>query len=402
MVDVLIGIQWGDEGKGKIIDFLAPKYDVVARFNGGPNAGHSIIYNDKVYALHLIPSGIFYGKICVIGNGVVIDPVALKKEIEDLEVDGIRVRQNLLISSLAHIITPCCIYDDAQKEKTLKIGTTGKGIGPAYMRKAERSGVRVCDITTEYINGLKFEHIENDEQREKNANYIQALEFLMCLKIGSLETYLNNPDFNILAEGAQGTFLDIDFGTYPYVSSSHSTIGGVMTGLGISHRNINKVYGVFKAYMTRVGNGPFVTELKDEMGEKIRTLGNEYGSTTGRPRRCGWSDLPMLRYACMINGVTDLIMTKADVLNDFENVKLCLGYDIPNAFDNGEYGLMYDYVHMRYKDTTIPIYQDFFGWNTETNKLPLEAYIKFIEDETGVPITYVSHGRERNSIYMRK
>ena len=395
-VSVLLGLQFGDCGKGKVIDFLAPNYDVIARFNGANNAGHSIIFNDKVYALHLIPSGIFYGKICVIGNGVVIDPIALKKEIEELERDGIRVTKNLYISSLAHIITPGCIYDDAQKEKVLKIGTTGKGVGPAYMRKAERSGIRVCDITTEFINKIKIDlHVDTNE-------YIQGLEFLMSLNIASLETYLNNPDINILAEGAQGTFLDIDFGTYPYVSSSHSTIGGVITGLGISHRNINKVYGVFKAYMTRVGNGPFVTELKDEMGEKIRTIGNEFGSTTGRPRRCGWSDIPMLRYACMINGVTDLIMTKADVLNDFEQVKLCLGYDIPNAFDNGEHGLMYDYVHMRYKDSTIPIYQDFIGWNTETNKQPLEAYIKFIEDETCTPITYVSHGRERNSIYMRK
>jgi len=317
MVDVLLGLQFGDEGKGKIIDFLTPNYDVVARFNGGPNAGHSIIFNGKTYALHLIPSGIFHGKICVIGNGVIIDPISLKQEIEMLEKDGIEVRKNLLISSNAHIITPQHIIEDGEKEKILKIGTTGRGIGPCYKSKVERTGLRICNIREEVIKMWTGGEL----QPYNNPEFADALRYLLTLQISNLEKYLNDPELKILAEGAQGTFLDIDFGTYPYVTSSNTTIGAVMTGLGVSPKRINKIYGVFKSYSTRVGNGPFVTELKDEIGEKIQKLGGEFGSTTGRSRRCGWLDLPMLSYSCVINGVTDLIMTKSDILNDFEKVK---------------------------------------------------------------------------------
>ena len=305
-ISTVLGLQFGDCGKGKIIDYLANNYDVVARFNGGNNCGHTVYYNNKKYSLHLVPSGIFYGKLCIIGNGVVIDPIALKQEIELLEADDINVKDNLYISKFAHIITPEHIQKDIDNEKVLKIGTTKKGIGPCYTSKTERTGIRVCDVSSIL------------DKYKDNVEYYNALQYLSTLKISNLESYLNDKNTEILAEGAQGTLLDVDFGTYPFVSSSNSTIGGVMTGLGVSHKNIRSVYGVFKAYMTRVGNGPFVTEVKGKIGEKIREVGGEYGATTGRPRRCGWLDIPALRYACMINGVTNLVMTKSDVLNDFD------------------------------------------------------------------------------------
>jgi len=390
MIDVLMGIQFGDEGKGKIIDYIASNYDSVARFNGGANAGHSIFHNNKNYVLHLIPSGIFYGKKCIIGNGVVVNPITLKEEIENLEKDGIDVKSNLYISKYAHLVTPYHIFEDKEKEKKLKIGTTGKGIGPCYKSKVERTGLRICDINEDYIESLG---ISNDIK-----DFKESLEYLTSLKISSVEYFLNDKNLEILAEGAQGTLLDIDFGTYPYVSSSNSTIGGVMTGLGVSHQNIRKVYGVFKAYMTRVGNGPFATEIKGKIGEKIRDIGSEYGATTGRARRCGWLDIPALKYACMINGVTELIMTKADVLNDFDEVKICIGY---NALDESEEYSYYNFDNTIYIKDPKPIYKKFKGWNTKDNKVPLEEFILFIEKEVGIKITIVSTGVERYDLYER-
>lgn len=397
MIDVLMGLQYGDEGKGKIIDYLANNYDVVARFNGGNNAGHSIVYNNKVYALHLIPSGIFYGKKCFIGNGVVIDPIALRTEIEMLEADGIEVRKHLIISPGAHILTPDHIKEDKEKEKTLNIGTTGRGIGPCYKSKAERTGLRVFDMD-KWIRVEKSVPLK--KYKLKNTEFIDAVEFLLTLQIGSARGYLNDPKTEIMAEGAQGVLLDIDHGTYPFVTSSNTTIGGVMTGLGVSHKNIRKVYGVFKAYMTRVGNGPFTTELKNDIGEQIRKIGGEFGATTGRPRRCGWLDIPALRYACEINGVTDLIMTKADVLNDFGTIRACIGYNYFDMDYKEEFSY-YNYSNKVHDDMAEPIYVDFIGWNTDTNKDPLEQYIQYIEREVGVPVTLVSIGRDRNNIYQR-
>ena len=393
MIDVLLGIQFGDEGKGKIIDFLANDYDVVARFNGGANAGHSIYFNNKKYALHLIPSGIFYGKKCVIGNGVVIDPSALKQEIELLELDGIDVKNNLYISRYAHIIIPDMIAEDQNNKK---IGTTGRGIGPCYTAKVNRTGKRICDFDKTEIDN----YIKNVDLSDVYHQFYMSLQFLLTLRIANLETYLNDKNTDILAEGAQGTLLDIEFGTYPYVTSSSTTIGGVMTGLGVSHTNIRNVYGVFKAYMTRVGNGPFVTEVKGKIGEKLREAGNEYGATTGRPRRCGWLDIPALRFACMINGITNLIMTKSDVLNDFDDVKVCVGYSFVDPDDNETYSF-YNYDNTIYNKDAKPIYKKFNSWNTINNKEPLEEYIQFIESEVGVKVSFVSVGVERSDLYER-
>lgn len=399
MIDVLMGLQFGDEGKGKIIDYIADNYDAVARFNGGANAGHSIYFNDKKYALHLIPSGIFYGKKCIIGNGVVIDPVALKQEIETLEADGIDVKNNLYISRYAHIVLPQHIKTDKEKEQILKIGTTGRGIGPTYTAKAERTGKRVCDFNKNEIDDyLKI--IGTPDLSDENHNFHVAMQFLLTLNIANLERFVNDKNLQILAEGAQGTLLDVDFGTYPYVSSSNSTVGGVMTGLGVSHKNVNNVCGVFKAYMTRVGNGPFVTEVKGKVGEKIREIGNEYGATTGRPRRCGWLDIPALRYACMINGVSSLIMTKADVLNDFDEIKVCIGYSFVDEQDGEEYSF-YEYDNMVYSKNAKPIYKKFKGWNTKDNIEPLEKFMEYIESEVGVKISIVSTGVGRYDLYER-
>lgn len=393
-VSVVIGLAFGDEGKGKIIDYLSEDYEVVARFNGGNNCGHTIYYNNKKYALHLIPSGIFYGKKCVIGNGVVIDPIALKQEIEILEADGIDVKNNLYISSNAHIVYPWHKEQDVRNDTSLGIGTTKRGIGPCYTSKIQRTGSRVCDLK----NHLKrFSDVYKIEPE-----LYDAIDFLLSLQITNIEYFLNDPELKILAEGAQGSLLDIDFGTYPYVSSSNSTIGGVITGLGVPPQRINKVYGVFKAYMTRVGNGPFITELNDEVGEKIRELGGEYGATTGRPRRCGWLDVLTLKYACMINGVTDLVMTKADVLCDFEEVKLGIGYNIPHFFEDGSPGETNIFENKYYNNSTKPIYLPFPGWNMKDKRRNLERYIKYIESETDVPITIVSFGKNREDIYKRK
>ena len=402
MIDVLMGLQFGDEGKGKIVDYLANNYDIIARFSGGANCGHTIFYNNKKYALHLIPSGIFYGKKCVIGNGVVIDPIGLKEEIEMIENDGIEVKKNLFISSNAHIVFPDHKKQDGGTNEK-KIGTTGKGIGPCYTSKIQRTGHRVCDINKkevdEYLSRIKSGNGIPDVNDPYHMFHV-ALYYLLTLQITNMEYFLNDRNLEILAEGAQGTLLDVDFGTYPYVSSSNSTIGGVMTGLGVSHKNIGYVYGVFKAYMTRVGNGPFVTEDKGELGEQIRKIGNEFGATTGRPRRCGWLDIPALKYACMINGITNLVMTKADILNDFDEVKVCIGYTYFDE-DCQEEMSFYRYDNKVYTEDSKPIYKSFKGWNTVNNKEPLEEYIKYIENEVDVKISIVSYGRDRNNIYHR-
>ena len=393
MITVLMGCQWGDEGKGKIIDFLAKDYQYIARFSGGNNAGHTLIYNNKTYALHLIPSGIFYGKKCVIGNGVVIDPVALKKEIELLEANGISVKENLLISNNAHIITPEHIQEDIDNEKIYNIGTTKKGIGPAYTAKVKRTGLKVCNIRDQVIDMWGGEPHNNPEFQE-------ALRYLLTLQIVNLEYLLNDPYVDILAEGAQGALLDVDFGTYPYVTSSNTTIGSVMTGLGVSHKNIKNVFGVFKAYLTRVGSGPFLTELQGKIENDIRTKGNEFGSTTGRPRRCGWLDLPALKYACMINGISELIMTKADVLSNMEKVKICIGYEIE---EDGTPVNIYRYNSNTYNEKNIkPIYKVFEGWSEflETDE-NFNKFVEFIEKELSIPIRFISNGKERTDIYER-
>lgn len=393
VIDVVLDLQFGDGGKGRIVDYKSKEdYDIIARFNGGPNSGHVIKYKNKEYALHLIPSGIFWGKKCFIGNGVVIDPISLRKEIEMVEIDGIDVRNNLYISKYCHLITPKHIEMEVDNSNSNKIGTTKRGVGPCNQDKVNRTGIRVCDITEKYLYNLKNNYWNVDDGKVKSTEYIESLKFLMTLN--QVDNSFLEEDSIILSEGAQGTLLDIDFGTYPYVTSTCTTIGSVMMGLGVSHKNIRNVYGIFKAYMTRVGNGPFVSELFDETSDKIRKIGNEYGSTTGRPRRCGWLDLPTLKYACQINGVTELIMTKADILDDFDEVKLCVGY----TNNEDEY---YDFNQGVYNEDSKPIYQSFKGWNTVTNKEPLERYIEYIEMEVGVPVTLVSYGKDRNSIYER-
>lgn len=396
MIDCVLDLAFGDCGKGKIVDYFANNYDIVARFNGGSNSGHIVYHDNKKYTLHLIPSGIFYNKQCIIGNGVVINPVSLKEEIENLESNGIDVKNNLYISKYSHIVTPYHIIEDIENDKNTKIGTTKKGIGPCYKNKADRTGIRVCDINKEYLNSFN-----NSIENQKNIKeFVESLKYLLTLKIANVEYILNDNNVDILAEGAQGTLLDIDFGTYPYVSSSNSTIGGVMTGLGVSHKNVRNVYGIFKAYMTRVGNGPFVTEIKGKISDKIREIGEEYGATTGRARRCGWLDIPALRYACMINGVTNLVMTKADVLNDFDEIKVCIGYSYFDEDYQEEFSF-YRYDNNIYSKKAKPIYKKFNSWNTIDNKQSLEDFILYIEREVGIPISFVSIGKERDDIYER-
>jgi len=379
-VDVLLGLQWGDEGKGKIVDVLTPKYDIIARFQGGPNAGHTLEFNGIKHVLHTIPSGIFHDGVAnVVGNGVVIDPVILKKEIDALVKMGVDIKKQLFISKKAHLILPTHRLIDAASEAAKgkeKIGSTLKGIGPTYMDKTGRNGLRVGDIfeTTfkekynklviKHKEILKFHDFEYDlEALEKD--FFIALEVIKNLTVIDSEHYLNNAINNnksILAEGAQGTMLDVDFGSYPFVTSSNTTTAGTCTGLGIAPNKIGKVFGIFKAYCTRVGSGPFPTELEDEVGERMRKAGNEFGSTTGRPRRCGWIDLPALKYAIMINGVTELIMMKADVLSEFETIAVCTHYIV----DGKKIDFMpYDIVS---KEVT-PVYETLKGWKEDLTKL---------------------------------
>lgn len=417
MVDVILGLQWGDEGKGKIVDYFASRYDLVARFQGGPNAGHTLYVQDKKVVLHQIPSGVFHpGTMNLIGNGVVLDPVTLKRECDTVASFGIDLRQNLFIAERTHLILPTHRALDKAAEMAKgnqKIGSTLKGIGPAYMDKTGRNGLRVGDLldknfTTSYIK-LRLKHqrlLDNYNFQEDitawEEEFFEAVEFLKQLNIVSGEYYIN--DFirkgkKVLAEGAQGSMLDIDFGTFPFVTSSNTVSAGVCSGLGVAPGHIREVIGVTKAYCTRVGGGPFPTELDDETGEKLRDKGNEYGATTGRPRRCGWIDLVALDYACMINGVTKLVMTKADVLDDFPDLKVCTAYRI-----KGKESREIPFQLIREKPE--PVYTDFRGWNkpssgaTSWEALPatMKEYIAYMNDYLGVKVSYVSNGPGRDQI----
>ena len=421
-VDVILGLQWGDEGKGKIVDVFTPRYDIIARFQGGPNAGHTIIFGGKKFVLHTIPSGIFHRKtLNVIGNGVIIDPLILFREIDKLREAGMEPAENLLVSRRAHLILPTHRLLDAalESEKGVsKIGSTLKGIGPTYTDKYGRNGLRVGNIFDHEFNAryeqLKSEHLETirhmgfdfsehlldsltfDAYEEK---WFESVKRMKDLKIIDSEIFLNSSldeGKSVLAEGAQGTMLDVDFGSYPFVTSSNTITAGVCSGLGISPRRIGKVYGIFKAYCTRVGSGPFPTELHDEVGENMRVRGNEFGSTTGRPRRCGWMDLPALRYSIMLNGVDSLIMMKADVLNPFPTVNICTDYQLGNE-KLGSFPFNLSDENLK------PVYREMEGWNSEldactkVSDIPaaLAEYIKFIEDETGVPVDILSIGPDR-------
>jgi len=419
MVDVILGLQWGDEGKGKIVDYFAPGYDVIARFQGGPNAGHTLYVNGKKVVLHQIPSGIFHeDKINLIGNGVVLDAVTLKRECETVAAHGIDYRKNLFISERAHLILPTHRALDKASEVakgTDKIGSTLKGIGPAYMDKTGRNGLRVGDLLdksfiSQYIKlRLKHQRILDNYNFQEDIStwedeFFEAIEFLKTFKIVNGEYFINEKiqqGKKVLAEGAQGSMLDVDFGTFPFVTSSSTISAGVCTGLGIAPQKIKEVYGVTKAYCTRVGSGPFPTELHDDMGELIRKTGNEFGSTTGRPRRCGWIDLVALQFACMINGVTQIIMTKADVLDGLESLKVCNSYKVA--------GEEKSYIPFQMNRMDIdPVYNSFDGWNTDItaiknySDLPakMKAYIDHINKFLKVPVKYISNGPGRDQIII--
>lgn len=418
-IDILLGLQWGDEGKGKVVDALSPEYDIVARFQGGPNAGHTIEFNGTKHVLHLIPSGIFHeGKINVIGNGVVLDPVVFKKEVESLGLGIDKVKERLRISCKTHLILPTHRILDAAHEASLgasKIGSTLRGIGPAYTDKTSRNGVRVGDILRKDFREIYNAHVEEHKRALKTFSFIydlnefegewfEGIEFLKQFTMVNSEYLIDhalNEGRKVLAEGAQGTMLDIDFGTYPFVTSSNTITAGACTGLGIAPGSTGEVFGIFKAYCTRVGSGPFPTELNDETGQKIRDLGYEYGATTGRPRRCGWLDLPALKYSIMINGVTRLFMMKADVLSGFDTIKICTSYSIG--------GKEVTELPYHLEDIEKINYLSMPGWNCEIseckkwNELPkeLDAYIQFIEREAGVPVTIVSVGPDRSATIYR-
>ena len=417
MVDVILGMQWGDEGKGKIVDYFAPRYDIIARFQGGPNAGHTLYVEGKKMVLHQIPSGIFHqNTINIIGNGVVLDPVTLKRECDAVAAFGIDVKKNLFISERTNIIVPTHRALDKASEMQKgesKIGSTLKGIGPAYMDKTGRNALRVGDLlhknfTTQYIK-LRLKHqklLDNfhfvEDITAWEEEFFEALEFLRSLNVVNGEYFINDQisaGKKVLAEGAQGSMLDIDFGTFPFVTSSNTISAGVCTGLGVSPRQIGEVMGVTKAYCTRVGGGPFPTELENETGELLRKTGSEFGATTGRPRRCGWMDLVALRYASMLNGVTQMIMTKADVLDGFEELKMCTDYSI-----NGETTRQVPY---QMNGITIePVLESFAGWNTDTTSIKnsellpenMKSYIQYINAYVGAPVTVVSNGPGRDQI----
>ena len=421
-VDLLLGLQWGDEGKGKIVDVLTSKYDIIARFQGGPNAGHTLVFNDKKYVLHTIPSGIFHDdKINLIGNGVVIDPVILNKEIENIKAEEVDISKSLLISRKAHLILPTHRLIDAASEKAKgknKIGSTLKGIGPTYMDKTGRNGFRVGDLESEnwktkydqlsqkHKQLISFYNVELDYNLEELENeFFEAIKKLRKIKFIDSEDFLfNSQDENksILAEGAQGSLLDVDFGTYPFVTSSNTTAAGACTGLGISPNSIKEVFGIFKAYTTRVGSGPFPTELFDSYGERMSKVGKEFGATTGRARRCGWLDLVALKYACRINGVTKLMMMKTDVLSGFDKVLVCISYKYKGKKINN---LPYDLSD----ESLEPIYEEFNGWSEDLRNLKsidelpksLNDYINFLEKELNIPIVIVSVGPDRKETLFR-
>lgn len=419
-VDVLLGLQWGDEGKGKIVDVLTPDYEIVARFQGGPNAGHTLEFEGKKYVLRSVPSGIFQGnKINIIGNGVVLDPALFKGEIEALESSGHDLTKRLLVSKKAHLILPThrlldACYEAAKGDS--KIGTTGKGIGPTYTDKVSRNGLRVGDILhnfDEKYNIAKSKHLrilsqygfDTSALAEIEKEWFEGIAKLKEFTFIDSEHYINNAikqERKILAEGAQGTMLDIDFGSYPFVTSSNTISAGASTGLGIAPKSVGEVYGIFKAYCTRVGSGPFPTELFDETGDQLRKLGFEFGSVTGRPRRCGWIDLVALRYAIMVDGVSQLIMMKSDVLDTFGTIKACVAYDI-----NGEKVTEFPF---EVDDSIKPVYVEMKGWQTDMTKMLKEDefpkefndYIAFLEKELGVPISIVSLGPDRAQTIIRK
>ncbi len=421
-VDVLLGLQWGDEGKGKIVDVLTRQYDIIARFQGGPNAGHTLEFEGKKHVLHTIPSGVFHqGVMNVVGNGVVIDPVIFKVELDKLIAQEPDVLTRLKISRKAHLILPTHRLLDAASENAKgkkKIGSTLKGIGPTYMDKTGRNGLRVGDIQLDNFQELYDQLVAKHKQllsgyadfeynlEELEPTWFASVDYLRSLDIIDSEPYFHTKmaeGKTILAEGAQGTLLDIDFGTYPFVTSSTTTCAGACTGMGIAPNKIKNVYGIFKAYCTRVGSGPFPTELFDATGETIQANGHEFGATTGRPRRCGWLDLPALKYAINVNGVTELMMMKADVLSGIGNLQICTAYKYKGEVIN----------HLPYKlqeDLIEPIYTEMAGWEEDLTKMVAEDefpqtfkdYIAFIEAEVGVPITLVSVGPDRAQTIMRK
>lgn len=422
MVDLLLGLQWGDEGKGKIVDVLTKNYDIIARFQGGPNAGHTLIFDGNKHVLHTIPSGIFHDKaINIVGNGVVIDPVIFQKEIENLSSYNIDFKRKLFISRKAHLILPTHRLLDAASETSkgkAKIGSTLKGIGPTYMDKTGRNGIRVGDLelvnwkdkynalTDKHLKMLDFFEVDIQfDLKELENEFCAAVEVLKKLTFIDSEEYLNNAIKNkktVLAEGAQGSLLDIDFGTYPYVTSSNTTAAGACTGLGVAPSKIGEVFGIFKAYTTRVGSGPFPTELFDKAGKRISKIGQEFGATTGRPRRCGWLDLVALKYAIQVNGVTQLMMMKGDVLSGFNKIKICTSYNYKGK----------EITHLPYNiepENVTVNYTELDGWQADLTKmgsaeqLPpnLLAYIKFIENEVDVPIKIVSVGPDRKQTVFR-
>ncbi len=419
-VDVLLGLQWGDEGKGKVVDVLTPRYDVVARFQGGPNAGHTLEFEGKKYVLRSIPSGIFqHGQINVIGNGVVLDPILFREEAESLEKSGVNLKKVLKISKKAHLILPTHRLLDSANEKLKgksKIGTTGKGIGPTYTDKISRNGLRIGDtIDADFLdkyNAAKNRHItllkalgEQPDVTELEYKWLDAINYIKEFELIDSEFVINNFLKNgksVLCEGAQGSLLDVDFGSYPFVTSSNTICAGACSGLGVAPNKIGEVFGIFKAYCTRVGSGPFPTELFDETGDKIRAIGHEYGAVTGRERRCGWIDLVALRYTIMLNGVTQLIMMKSDVLDGFDEVCVCDSYKV-NGVETKDFPYSID-------ENVEPVYTKLSGWKTNMTNFKSEEefpqtfkdYISYIEKALNVPITIISVGPDREQTITRK
>jgi adenylosuccinate synthase len=418
-IDILLGLQWGDEGKGKIVDAISPDYDIIARFQGGPNAGHSLEFNNVKHVLHIIPSGIFHpDKLNIIGNGVVIDPSVFKKEISDLGPSVEELTKRLIISTKANLILPSHRILDAayENQKGLtKIGSTLKGIGPAYTDKTSRNGLRVGEILRKDFRELYDMHLKRHlailenydfefSLQEFEKGWFEGVEMLKNFRIVNTEYLVNELAKNgkrVLAEGAQGTMLDVDFGSYPYVTSSNTISAGACTGLGVSPKLIGEIFGIFKAYCTRVGSGPFPTELEDETGAELRNIGREFGSTTGRPRRCGWLDLPALKYSIMVNGITKLFMTKADVMSGFQTVRICTSYKVDGK----------ECLEIPFNNDSViePVYTEMAGWKEDISGIkefarlpePLKRFVEFIETQTGVPVKMVSVGPDREETIFR-